>query len=596
MTTDLPDVRDLGLLLDQLASMGSTVRGKSCTCPNHEDKTPSASILSDAGHCRVYCHTCQQSWDVYDLRAIASGRTVGEIIKGDAPARPAPRPAPRRPAQVEDKPLILATKAEVVTYCKRMGTPTNWYTYGPKGSPALIVARIETAPGKKTFRQFTPTGGGYAAKNLREKGTLPLYREDDAAGFKLILVVEGEKSCDAAWTLGIPCVTSAMGAEKWDWSIWDTLKGKDVVLWPDNDNPGKKHMAGLGEHLAQLGCNVQRIDVDGIGLDAGGDIADLVAAWAGKPIADLAHVVGALMADAEQMGASSVLGRWQQSVYDGQWRNLDWPLAGLGRLSRATMPGCLTLVCADPGAGKSWLMLQLMRYWNESGSRCIVRMLEDDARAHLARLLAMITGEGRHTDDGWVSQNRHQVEDDMRMHRAELDRLGALIVPEGKELWEHADMVAWVERHAKAGARVIVIDPITAVKSGREPWLDDFSSAMKLKDIAYRYECSILITTHPRSSAKEPSLSAMAGGSAWSRFAHCVLWLSREKDENAASNRTMSILKSRHGKGGGMKIALNWTDACRFDELAVIQENAEPRKPRGPKVAKQPTKEEDQFK
>ena len=37
----------------------------------------------------------------------------------------------------------------------------------------------------------------------------------------------------------------------------------------------------------------------------------------------------------------------------------------------------------------------------------------------------------------------------------------------------------------------------------------------------------------------------------------------------------MSILKSRHGKGGGMRIALNWLDSCRFDEVGLICETEE---------------------
>jgi hypothetical protein len=434
---DKPDAFSAELLVAQLQSMGSTIKNKSCTCPAHEDKNPSASLISDGtGHHRVFCHTCNKAWDVYDLRAMASGRSVGDELKATAQqAQPVKR------APVEEKPLILATKQEVIAYAKRFGNPTKWYTYGPKESPAIIVARIEKEDGKKTFRQFTPTTGGYAAKNLCERGTLPLYRQDEARDHDVVLIVEGEKSCDAAWSIGIPATTSAMGAEKWDWSDWRAMSGKRVVLWADNDEPGVRHMTGLGEHLAQIGCVVQRIDHVGIGLPAGGDIADLVEKMDATPTDEIGDMVRTLMLDAEQTGAIAELDRWHRSVYDGQWSNLDWPLEQVGRLARATMPGCMTLICADPGAGKSWLMLQLMRYWNNTGNRCIVRMLEDKAEAHMARLLAMISGNGNHTDDRWVRTNRPTVEAEKAACRDELARLGAFVVPEGRGIWDHKDML-----------------------------------------------------------------------------------------------------------------------------------------------------------
>lgn len=68
---------------------------------------------------------------------------------------------------------------------------------------------------------------------------------------KRILIVEGEKTADAArllfpnlcvitWSGGVVCVL------KTDWS---SLKGRSVVIWPDNDEPGKKAALKLKDHL-----------------------------------------------------------------------------------------------------------------------------------------------------------------------------------------------------------------------------------------------------------------------------------------------------------------------------------------------------------
>lgn len=603
MTLDRDETMYREPLEEALRQAGCKIRNSNCTCPWHDDETPSAQIRCAAGHWRVTCYKCDRFGDVFDIRSHSSGRPLSEVIPKEA-RRGLPKP---KWSKGEAPPLILPDKASVAAWAAREGTVAKWYVYGPKDDPKLIVARIHRPDGKKTFRQFTPQPNGkYAAKNLNEHGSLPLYRQDELSGHQTVLVVEGEKSCDAAWDLGIPATTSCMGAGKFDWSDWSALEGKHVVLWPDNDEVGRKHMAGVAEILGMYGCSLQMIDPEGIGMSSGGDIADLVAEW-GDPTERERSFILTLMADAERLGATVALDEWHRKISEGKWQSLDWPLVSLGRLARATMPGSFTLLCADPGAGKSWLMLQLMRHWNNQGHRAVVRMFEDDAKAHMARLLAQMTGNGKHTDDRWIADNRQQVEDDKARFRAELDILGARIIPETKEIWTHTDLGDWCERHAKAGSRVIIADPITALKSSDKPWLQDFELVMRLKDIAYKYECSILVTTHPRGSVREPSMAGLAGGVAWSRFAHCILWLEMLPQEEEAPmlgrepaliNRRMRILKSRHGKGSGAQIGLMFGNDVNFHEAGIIG-RAKPeqpkRKPTQERMNATPSPSEDVF-
>src|SRR5262249_9539702 len=53
-----------------------------------------------------------------------------------------------------------------------------------------------------------------------------------------IFVVEGEKDADALAALGFVATTNAMGAGKWKAEYNESLRGRDVVVIPDNDNPG----------------------------------------------------------------------------------------------------------------------------------------------------------------------------------------------------------------------------------------------------------------------------------------------------------------------------------------------------------------------
>lgn len=90
-----------------------------------------------------------------------------------------------------------------------------------------------------------------------------------------ILIVEGEKTANVArllfphlcvltWSGGVACVL------KTDWRF---LKGRSVIIWPDNDAVGKKAAEKLRDHLRELGPDAQIIDVPET-LPIGWDLAD----------------------------------------------------------------------------------------------------------------------------------------------------------------------------------------------------------------------------------------------------------------------------------------------------------------------------------
>jgi hypothetical protein len=574
---DDTEVQDRFALIEALESAGCKIKGSTATCPWHDDATPSAQIKAPNGHWRITCFKCDRFGDVHDIRALIAGRPVEDILKAKNKDTMPIAATQRKP--VEDNPLILADKKEVVAYCQRAGQVRSWYIYGQKSAPTLIVARIEQNNGsKKTFRQFTPTEGGYAAKNTNEPGTLPLYRQDEVASLDTVLVVEGEKACEAAWQMGIPAVTSAMGSKNASWSDWSALAGKKVIIWPDNDKPGAEYADEVSVILKDHGCTIGRLDPSIMEMPVGGDIADLLERWGGNPSTDEIDAVKTFIADAEVGGAAAALAAWQAEVMAGKWQTLDMPQPVLGAMTRAMMPGAITLLCADPGAGKSWFTLQCMRFWNNNGHKTAVRMLEDDIRMHTSRILAQITGND-HSNDRWVLNNPMVVAEDMLLHSPEIDRLGALITAESDdELPSHKDLIAWVEKKAKAGCRVVMLDPITAIKQGKEPWLQDFEVVMRLKSIAKKYGMSIVVCTHPRGTAKEPSLTGMAGGNAWPRFCHTALWLSQTPltdialhDESVVrSDRIIHILKCRYGQGNKQKVAAIFDDNCTIKELGMV--------------------------
>ena len=97
-----------------------------------------------------------------------------------------------------------------------------------------------------------------------------------------VLVVEGEPKCDAANEAlqpGIIAISWPNGARSWKHSDWSLLAGRNVIIWPDADEPGieaAKQIAGQLDHFRAT-VRVLRPPQD---VESGWDIGDAIkAGW-----------------------------------------------------------------------------------------------------------------------------------------------------------------------------------------------------------------------------------------------------------------------------------------------------------------------------
>jgi putative DNA primase/helicase len=134
---------------------------------------------------------------------------------------------------------------------------------------------------KKTFRQRRPDPEhpGEWLWNVDGVGKI-LYRlseviEAVAAGH-LVFVVEGEGKVDALRELGIAATTNPGGAGKWQHEFGEHLRGADVILLPDNDEPGWKHVHEVGAALVGIAGRTRVLVLPD--LPAKGDIRNWLAA------------------------------------------------------------------------------------------------------------------------------------------------------------------------------------------------------------------------------------------------------------------------------------------------------------------------------
>jgi len=130
------------------------------------------------------------------------------------------------------------------------GEITAWWAYlNADGQTLFYRVRVEMA-GAKQFRPITycrnQDSGAMAWTVLAPPAPRPLYGLEYLAAMPdaPVLVVEGEKACDAARLL-LPdwcCVTygsSSISEKNTDWGPLLQRKTR-IVIWPDNDRPGVK--------------------------------------------------------------------------------------------------------------------------------------------------------------------------------------------------------------------------------------------------------------------------------------------------------------------------------------------------------------------
>ena len=90
----------------------------------------------------------------------------------------------------------------------------------------------------------------------------PLYWAAPLRPDATVLVCEGEPAADAGVRLfpSHAVCTWPSGCKAIDKASWQPLAGRDVLLWPDADAPGKQAMAKLAGKLLAMGCTVTVVD------------------------------------------------------------------------------------------------------------------------------------------------------------------------------------------------------------------------------------------------------------------------------------------------------------------------------------------------
>ncbi len=263
---------------------------------------------------------------------------------------------------------------------------------------------------------------------------------------------------------------------------------------------------------------------------------------------------------------------------------VEWPFTLLSSSTKALLPSTVTLVCGTPGSGKSWFMVQALTHWISKGIRVAMLELEADRKFHLRRALAQIAGAPHITDDVWCKENTEQAEYLYHQHAAQLEDVGSALYDSPNRPMACMDILNWIREMATKGARVICIDPITAMSPSQKPWIDDQMLLTEARKIVDAAGASLVLVTHPKKAFQgPPSLDSLAGGAAYGRFSDTAIWLksihpAEEKNcqtsmgtTSYAINRSVLLCKVRSGRGSGWELAYQFEPSTlTFIERGVI--------------------------
>jgi putative DNA primase/helicase len=137
--------------------------------------------------------------------------------------------------------------------------PITKYPYVDETGKLLFeVLRFEP----KDFRQRKPEADGGWSWHLNGVRRV-LYQLPDVLSASDTLITEGEKDCESARRLGFVATCNPGGAGKWKDEYSEFLRGKNVSIIPDNDEPGRKHAQQVAVSLHLRANSVKVLELPG---------------------------------------------------------------------------------------------------------------------------------------------------------------------------------------------------------------------------------------------------------------------------------------------------------------------------------------------
>lgn len=303
-------------LLNGVSGSGGQYSAK---CPAHEDKKASLSVSeSQDGNILLNCHAgCQPETILKKM-----GLKMSDLFQ-------------------------KSQQAAQGTFSGKRKVIAEYVYTDLNGAPVAKKLRYPD----KGFCWLSPDGKGGWDKG--RNGQVPLYNCYNVRDKKTLFIVEGEKDVQTLSGYGKPAVSLPDGAKsKWLDSYTEFLKGRNVAIIQDNDEPGKNLAQMIAGKLDGQAKSVRVIDLSEIWADIPekADISDYLAAG---------HDIKKLSELANKTEVWKEKNKWDdyKIISAPDLQKADLPPVKF--LVNDILPEGTSLIAAPSKIGKSWFVLDM---------------------------------------------------------------------------------------------------------------------------------------------------------------------------------------------------------------------------------------------
>jgi RecA-family ATPase len=422
------------------------------------------------------------------------------------------------------------------------------YDYHDETGELLFqVVRFEP----KDFRQRRPDGNEDWVWKMGDTRRVPYHLPElieAVANAQPIFVCEGEKAVDAVIRLGVPATCSPGGAGKWRNEFSKHFDRANVIMLPDNDEPGRQHADQVATSLRGIAASVKVLTLPGLQekgdpfdwITAGGTVEQLWALVEIAPNPEQSKSEPAEKADTLRDHPVCALETFCAAELEGvQIEKRQWLVDNVIPFEN------VSLLSGDGGLGKTILALML---GTALSSR--TKWLGMDAMQGASLYF------GAEDDKRELHRRLDQIRRELNLSWGDLADLHAISRAGDDALLgtfnratlgiNPTDLCARLERRLQElGAIALFVDTSADTFGGDEINRQQVRQFVgMLRGIAIRNHVAVVLLAHP-SVAGIQSGSGTSGSTAWSNSVRSRLYL--KAGDTDADERFLDFMKSNYG-------------------------------------------------